>query len=478
MAGQYTHVAFAARDKVGRRELAPDPKVLARPLALGDAARRCSRPSSRSDPGRRRASARSTRVRSEPPTTSPRFRSARTSNVLFVLIDTLRASRLHTYGYERPTSPFIDLLASQGVRFARQLSQSSWTKCSMASLWTGFYPQRTGVTRFERRPFAAGADCGGGLPRRRLPHRGHLAQRLGRGLFRLRPGLRRLHPPQHAATCRPRSRRENPTVTARGTDLDVVDTAGEFLRVYGRERWFLYLHLMDVHEYTYSPESAQFGSTYGDVYDNAVLHVNQVLERAVRRALRGWLPRTHAADRRVRSRRGVRRARQRRARAQRLPGDHRGAAGPRVAVPAREAGVVRQRTANVDLWPTVLDLLGLPPLENTDGRSRVPEILAAARGEPGPEDETTAIAHLDQTWGQRVETRSPNVAVSREGTSATSVRQLRTGDAREELFDADARRARAGGLCRGGAGGGHADARAGKELPRPASRRGTSLRRS
>src|SRR4029453_6924818 len=70
-------------------------------------------------------------------------------NVLFILVDTLRAHRIRTYGYERETSPTIDYLAASGVRFARHLSQSSWTKCSMASLWTGFYPVRTGVLRFD-----------------------------------------------------------------------------------------------------------------------------------------------------------------------------------------------------------------------------------------------------------------------------------------------------------------------------------------
>ncbi|MHA7839354.1 MAG: sulfatase-like hydrolase/transferase, partial [bacterium] len=68
-------------------------------------------------------------------------------NVLFVLTDTLRAHRLSTYGYERETSPTFDYTAATGLRFARHLAQSSWTKCSMASLWTGLYPQRTGVLR-------------------------------------------------------------------------------------------------------------------------------------------------------------------------------------------------------------------------------------------------------------------------------------------------------------------------------------------
>ena len=70
-------------------------------------------------------------------------------NVLFILIDTLRANHLGAWGYERDTSPVLDHLAAGGVRFDRQLAQSSWTKCSMASLWTGMNPARTGVTRFE-----------------------------------------------------------------------------------------------------------------------------------------------------------------------------------------------------------------------------------------------------------------------------------------------------------------------------------------
>src|SRR5262245_35988969 len=61
-------------------------------------------------------------------------------NVLFVLVDTLRADRLGAYGYQRDTSPNLDRLAATGIRFAKQVSQSSWTKCSMASLWTGLYP--------------------------------------------------------------------------------------------------------------------------------------------------------------------------------------------------------------------------------------------------------------------------------------------------------------------------------------------------
>jgi hypothetical protein len=70
-------------------------------------------------------------------------------NVLFLVIDTLRAHRLGSYGYKRDTSPNLDTLVGSGVRFARHLSQSSWTKTSMASLWTGLNPVRTGVLRYD-----------------------------------------------------------------------------------------------------------------------------------------------------------------------------------------------------------------------------------------------------------------------------------------------------------------------------------------
>lgn len=58
-------------------------------------------------------------------------------DLVLVVIDTLRADRLSTYGYPRPTSPRIDRLAAEGVRFDDVTAQSSWTQPSVASLLTG-----------------------------------------------------------------------------------------------------------------------------------------------------------------------------------------------------------------------------------------------------------------------------------------------------------------------------------------------------
>ena len=86
--------------------------------------------------------------------------------VIVYLIDTLRADRLGSWGYARDTSPTLDRLAATGVRFARHLSQSSWTKCSLASLWTGLYPARAGVTRFDHVTSSEAAARGAAGPRR------------------------------------------------------------------------------------------------------------------------------------------------------------------------------------------------------------------------------------------------------------------------------------------------------------------------
>ncbi len=60
-------------------------------------------------------------------------------NVIVIVVDTLRADHLSSYGYQRETSPFMDSLAAEGVRFENAISPSSWTQPSHASMLTGRY---------------------------------------------------------------------------------------------------------------------------------------------------------------------------------------------------------------------------------------------------------------------------------------------------------------------------------------------------
>ncbi|MEZ5331983.1 MAG: sulfatase [Thermoanaerobaculia bacterium] len=66
-------------------------------------------------------------------------------NVLLIGLDTLRADRLSSYGYGRPTTPHLDALAAEGVRFDQAVSTAPWTAPSFASIFTGRMPSAHGV---------------------------------------------------------------------------------------------------------------------------------------------------------------------------------------------------------------------------------------------------------------------------------------------------------------------------------------------
>ena len=319
-------------------------------------------------------------------------------NVLFILLDTLRADRLTPYGYERDTSPHLAALAEEGVRFERHLAQSSWTKASMASMWTGLYPIRAGITRFDQvipeeaelpaeRLSEAGFDTVG------LYRNGWVSPNFGFGQgfdIYVKPAGRPMAPSV---------RRENPTISGSFTDEDVLYSAMEYLRVNGRDRWFLYLHLMDIHEYTYDEESALFGGDYSDIYDNSIRRVDALLG-----VLFEFLDEQGLSDNTlvvVASDHGE--AFQERG----LEGHARAVFRESTEVPLLirfpfrlESGItVSSRSRNVDLWPTLLDLLGLEGPRGADGQSLVDVIVAEGRGQAGTLQDS-GISHLDTTWGR------------------------------------------------------------------------------
>jgi len=61
-------------------------------------------------------------------------------NFLLISLDTLRADRLHYYGYSRKTSPAIDMLAARSCTFMNAFSHAPSTLPSHASMFTGLYP--------------------------------------------------------------------------------------------------------------------------------------------------------------------------------------------------------------------------------------------------------------------------------------------------------------------------------------------------
>lgn len=61
-------------------------------------------------------------------------------NVILVTIDALRADHLSCYGYGRETSPVLDKIAEESVRYRKAYSASSHTREAVPALLTGRYP--------------------------------------------------------------------------------------------------------------------------------------------------------------------------------------------------------------------------------------------------------------------------------------------------------------------------------------------------
>ncbi len=71
-------------------------------------------------------------------------------NVLVVVLDGVRADHLSCYGYDRETTPFLDQVARDGVRFPHMIATAPWTLPSHAALFTGVHSVTHGATDENR----------------------------------------------------------------------------------------------------------------------------------------------------------------------------------------------------------------------------------------------------------------------------------------------------------------------------------------
>ncbi|MEO8634264.1 MAG: sulfatase [Gemmatimonadales bacterium] len=67
------------------------------------------------------------------------------TNVLLLVLDTVRALDLSLYGYDRPTTPGLTRWARSGTVFSRAYSTAPWTLPSHASMFTGRLPHELSV---------------------------------------------------------------------------------------------------------------------------------------------------------------------------------------------------------------------------------------------------------------------------------------------------------------------------------------------
>lgn len=70
-------------------------------------------------------------------------------NVILLTVDTLTAEDMALYGYHLPTTPQLEAFANESYVFDNFFSSSNWTLPSVASLISGLYPSTSGVHQFN-----------------------------------------------------------------------------------------------------------------------------------------------------------------------------------------------------------------------------------------------------------------------------------------------------------------------------------------
>jgi len=76
-----------------------------------------------------------------PPLPGDSRRFTGSPDIFIFLIDACRPDHLGVYGYARPTSPHLDRFAADAVVFENAYANASFTRSSVATLFTGLYPE-------------------------------------------------------------------------------------------------------------------------------------------------------------------------------------------------------------------------------------------------------------------------------------------------------------------------------------------------
>ena len=66
-------------------------------------------------------------------------------NIIVISLDEIRPDHLSCYGYQKISTPAIDKIAKEGVRFETCISSADFTPVAMSSVITGKYPNKHGI---------------------------------------------------------------------------------------------------------------------------------------------------------------------------------------------------------------------------------------------------------------------------------------------------------------------------------------------
>jgi arylsulfatase A-like enzyme len=205
------------------------------------------------------------------------------TNIVLITIDTLRADHLHTYGYDRATSPTIDKIASEGTRFANAWAHAPSTRYSMPAIltgrypldvrydtsisgWPGLLPEATTIAELlKARGFATGA----------VTNYWYFdeSRRMNQGFDSYDNTDQRLHSAVG---------NEGPAHTRGSSSKEQSDKAIAFIDAHVGQRFFLWVHYYDPHfEYEPHREAPRWGDRPVDLYDQEIFYTDLHLGRLV-----------------------------------------------------------------------------------------------------------------------------------------------------------------------------------------------------
>lgn len=308
-------------------------------------------------------------------------------NLVLIVVDTLRADYTDPYGSEIEISPELARWAQEGVVFEQHLSQSSWTKISMASMMTSLWPRSHGIHAStdgldEQATTLADVLSKAGYRTYGIQTNGWLHQSFG-----FHQGF------DHYVF--PIGGKGLPRANIWPSALKVEAEAERLLESHPKgEPFFLYLHYMDVHEFAAPQEYREYGTDTKGAYLASIRWVDDSLERVIE-----MLDRHGVLDKSIIV----------------FTSDHGEAFGENgktgharnvlttvlevpmlVRLPFPVAGGLRvpRQTRGIDVAPTLVELAGAPIPDSFEGRSLVPELTGAAAG--GESDDAENFAALGQ----------------------------------------------------------------------------------
>lgn len=287
------------------------------------------------------------------------------TNVLLITLDTTRADRIGCYGYTGAHTPVLDGLGARGVIFQRAQSQVPLTLPSHASILTGRYPKEHGLRVNGRNALGPTPPT---LPEAFKAHGYRTAAFVSAGVIDSRYGLNRGFDVYGDDLASPGKHRSD---QAQRRGDAVTDEALAWLDSAADGPFFAWIHYYDPHQ-PYDPPSP-YGEEAPTPYDGEIAFVDAQIGRVVR-----WLEKRQLSANTLLV----------------LVGDHGESLGehgtfghttfvyqtnlhvPLMFVhPALRAGHrVAAVVENVDIYPTVLDLMGWARAPDLLSRSLVPAL--------------------------------------------------------------------------------------------------------